>query len=494
MEETDETSIDGLVDEGRLVCLEEISPVATRLGVVLHVNVLAQSLRNLRYREVVVAIFQRPRYAPCHGPEALVIKVLDGHVAEPVPAIDTAPTVATPVVRLHCCVLDHGVEARLPVYSVCEAFQEASNLDCIVFDKTGTLTEGTEPRIVRHHNEDGSHFGEETILGLLKAVEENSGHPLARAAVRYTGSREYAAVTCLAVDEIAGKGMKASLKMVSHPDSELEAVVGNESLMLDYGIEITNALRNLLEGWKDSSYSVILVATRVVKPNTENRILSAAFAAADALRPESASVVASLQARQVDVWMLSGDNEKTAIAIGKQVGIPSTNVIAGVLPTQKAEKIKYLQQSLVKTRGGLLSRLSSQRNRATVAMVGDGINDAPALAAADVGIAVASGSDVAVQSAAFVLVHSDLRAVLTLVTLSRAVFSRVILNFFWAAVYNMIALPIAAGVLYPIKSGGSHVRLDPAWAALAMALSSISVVGSSLLLRTRIPIVGFRQR
>ena len=374
-----------------------------------------------------------------------------------------------------------------------EAFQEASSLDCVVFDKTGTLTEGTEPRIVQHKIESGSDFGEASILGVLKAMEEDSGHPLARAAVTFANSREHAVATCLAADEIAGKGMKASLKIASRPDSELEAVIGNESLMQDYGIEVTINIRNLLDEWKDSSYSVILVATRSIKPTKENWAVSAAFAAADALRSESVSVVASLQAQHVDVWMLSGDNEKTAIAIGKQVGIPSTNVIAGVLPTQKAEKIKYLQQSLVKTRGGLLSRLSSQRKRATVAMVGDGINDAPALAAADVGIAVASGSDVAVQSAAFVLIHSDLRAVLTLVALSRAVFSRVLLNFFWAAIYNVIALPIAAGVLYPIKSGGSHVRLDPAWAALAMALSSISVVGSSLLLRTRIPMIGFRE-
>jgi cation transport ATPase len=250
----------------------------------------------------------------------------------------------------------------------------------------------------------------------------------------------------------------------------------------------------LLEDWKSASYSVIVMAIRQTKPTQADWTVAAIFAAADAIRPESAAVVASLQAKGVGVWMLSGDSQKTATAVGKKIGIPSTNVIAEVLPNQKAEKIKYLQQSQAKTRTGILSRLSSQRNRATVAMVGDGINDAPALAAADVGIAVASGSDVAVQSASFVLINSDLRAVLTLVALSRAVFTRVIFNFFWAAIYNLIALPIAAGVLYPIKSSGSHVRLDPAWAALAMALSSISVVGSSLLLRTRLPLIGFRDQ
>jgi Cu+-exporting ATPase len=191
--------------------------------------------------------------------------------------------------------------------------------------------------------------------------------------------------------------------------------------------------------------------------------------------------------------MLSGDNPSTASAVGKQVGISPENIIAGVLPAEKAAKIKYLQQALKPRRGtGFQSALNNKRNRATVAMVGDGINDAPALAAADVGIAVASGSDVAVQSASFILVHSDLRAVLTLVTLSRVVFRRVILNFLWAALYNIVALPVAAGVLYPATtSGGTHIRLDPAWAALAMALSSITVVASSLLLRTGLPLVGF---
>jgi heavy metal translocating P-type ATPase len=377
-----------------------------------------------------------------------------------------------------------------------EAFQEASSLDCVVFDKTGTLTEGAEPKIVEHNIfANAATLGQDAILAILKSVEENSGHPLARAAVAFADSRSQTSVQLSSVDEIAGKGMKASFKLPNLPSStQYEALIGNESLMQDYKADIPDEAQMLLDTWKKAGYSIILLACRQALSTPGQWTVAAIFAAADPLRPEAGDVVASLQAQSVQVYMLSGDNEKTAIAIGEKVGIPPTNVIAGVLPTQKAEKVKYLQKSLLKTRGGFLSRLSHQRNRATVAMVGDGINDAPALAAADVGIAVASGSDVAVQSAAFVLVHSDLRAVLTLVTLSRAVFRRVIFNFFWAAIYNIIALPIAAGVLYPIKSGGSHVRLDPAWAALAMALSSISVVGSSLLLRTGLPGLGFRDQ
>jgi Cu+-exporting ATPase len=183
--------------------------------------------------------------------------------------------------------------------------------------------------------------------------------------------------------------------------------------------------------------------------------------------------------------MLSGDNPTTAQAVGQMCGIPKDRIIAGVLPDQKAEKIKWLQKTLP---------ASKRKKRALVAMVGDGINDSPALTTADVGIAIGSGSDVAISSAEFILISSDLRAIITLIDLSRAVFRRVLFNFGWALVYNVIAMPVAAGAFFPIMSGGHHVRLDPVWASLAMALSSVSVVCSSLLLRTRLPWVGFRAK
>jgi len=179
--------------------------------------------------------------------------------------------------------------------------------------------------------------------------------------------------------------------------------------------------------------------------------------------------------------MLSGDNEKTAKVVAEQVGISATNVIAGVLPHEKAQKIQWLQQVGTKRLESGLSRIlgGGLNQRAIVAMTGDGINDAAALSAADVSIAVGSGSDVALSSASFILVSSNLKGILTLTKLSRKVFNRVKINFFWAAIYNTTAVPIAAGVIYPI----GNARLDPVWASLAMALSSVSVVCSSLLLK-----------
>ena len=192
--------------------------------------------------------------------------------------------------------------------------------------------------------------------------------------------------------------------------------------------------------------------------------------------------------------MLSGDNPRTACAVGAMVGISRKHVIAGVLPPQKAEKAKYLQRSQLTNRSRSFFGFGHARSnqRAIVAMVGDGVNNSPALAVADVGVAVGSGSNVAISSADFVLVNSSMAKLVTLVSLSCVVFRRVKFNFGWALIYNLLALPIAVGVLYPVESNGTHIRLDPVWASSAIALGSISVICSSLLLRSGLPVVEFR--
>merc|ERR1712225_36273 len=379
-----------------------------------------------------------------------------------------------------------------------EAFQEASALDCIVFDKTGTLTEGGEPKVTNYEtvvSSDGP-VNEEETLGLLKRLEEDSTHPLAKAAVRFAVSRLITNCKAEVVEEVAGKGMKGILLVDSQPTRKIHALIGNESLMAENNVTVSVEHQELLDSWKMEGKSVILIAATEM-PNGEKlpqtHVLCAIAATADPLRPESFKVVSALRKRGIEVWMLSGDNEKTARAVASKVGIETSNVIAGVLPDQKANKIQYLQKRGTEvTSRGIWGYFREQRTRATVAMVGDGINDSPALTVADVGIAIGSGSEVAISSAGFVLVSSSLRSLPVLIDLSRAVFRRIKFNFFWAALYNMIALPVAAGVLYPINSGGSRIRLDPVWAALAMALSSISVVTSSLILRVRAPMIGFR--
>ncbi|KAF2806102.1 heavy metal translocatin [Mytilinidion resinicola] len=349
-----------------------------------------------------------------------------------------------------------------------EAFQEASSLDCIVFDKTGTLTQGGDPEVTDYEIIDGQ--GEGVALGMATKLEESSTHPIAKSLVAFCASKVNSESTLISIDEIPGKGLKGVFKPTSETTTApITALIGNETFMVDHGVVIPASTSTTLNKWKSEGKSVALFAISSTTSSADF-ILSATFAISDPLRPEAASTISSLHASGIDVWMLSGDNETTARAVGASVGIPSDHVIAGVLPSQKAEKIKYLQRTLPSPR-----KFGSRgKARATVAMVGDGINDAPALATADVSIAIGSGSDVAVSSASFVLITSDLRSITTLIRLSKKVFRRVKFNFGWALVYNLIAMPVAAGALFAVRTGGGgHVRLDPVWASLAMAMSSL---------------------
>ncbi|KAI3335531.1 heavy metal translocating P-type ATPase [Ustulina deusta] len=376
-----------------------------------------------------------------------------------------------------------------------EAFETASRIDCVVFDKTGTLTVGGEPSVTdseTYLDEGVEGKAHARLLAALRAVEENSSHPIAKAIVAYCKVQTSELISAGDVEEIPGKGLKA-LCSGNAQDESFNILVGNEALMRDFSVNISPAAATSLQTWKTEAKSIALVATKSSSPSeTETKYtLSAALSISDPIRPETATVIRSIRQSRCDVWMLSGDNAVTARAVALRVGIPENNVIAEVLPTQKFEKIKYLQ-SILKARQG--NDKENVSRRATVAMVGDGINDAPALSMADVGIAIGSGSDVAISSADFVLVNSNLTSVVTLLDLSRKVFRRIKFNFAWALVYNLVAIPIAAGCLYAVTVAGKHVTLDPVWASLAMALSSFSVVMSSLALKTRIPGVGFRAR
>jgi P-type E1-E2 ATPase len=296
-----------------------------------------------------------------------------------------------------------------------EAFQEMSQLDVIVFDKTGTLTEGQEPRV-----SDFICFAEgkeDMIKNIAAELEETTSHPLAEA-IRQFCPKKKTHLVASECEEMPGRGLKASF-------AELEsvAIIGNEEWMHDHGATVDDSLSKQLDKWKSEGKSIVLVAMRDDGEQVIEQSFGivAAFAVADVIRPNTAEVVSWFQKQDIDTWMITGDNLKTANAIASLVGIPHENVIAGVLPHEKSERVQQLQEG----------RIGNQRNtrRKVVAMVGDGINDAPALAVADVGIAIGSGSDVAISSAGFILVSSNIQSLITLRDLSRRVIKRVKFNF-----------------------------------------------------------------
>ncbi|KAF3913468.1 hypothetical protein AA313_de0204954 [Arthrobotrys entomopaga] len=381
-----------------------------------------------------------------------------------------------------------------------EAFQEASWLDAVVFDKTGTLTMGGEPEVgdavFAMDDEDDVR---KVVLGITEGLESASGHPLAKALMEYAKAQTFKSVERLSVEEVPGRGVFGTFKI---DGIEVEAYIGNEAFMHEKKVTITETVQSSLDKWKTEAKSVILLAactTSETQPTilniTTTPTVLAYFSVSDQIRPEASFVISELGKLGINVYMITGDNATTATAVARTVGIRPDHVIAGVLPHEKAEKVKYLQHAAkLRRRSGVSALFHRKRNadnvntRPRVAMVGDGINDSPALVTADAGIAIGSGSDIALSSASFILLREDLRQVLVLLELAGKVIRRVKFNFFWAAVYNVIGIPIAAGVLY----GYHRTRLDPSWAALAMAGSSVSVVCSSLLLRSQLRGVGFR--
>jgi P-type Cu+ transporter len=322
-----------------------------------------------------------------------------------------------------------------------EALETAHKLDAVVLDKTGTLTEG-KPSVTDITAFGG--FKQEDILRLSASAEKGSEHPLGEAIVNRALEQNLPLAGTENFNAIAGHGIEATIEGKS-------VLLGNLKLMRDRGVPLQELERKADE-FASQGKTPMFVAV--------DRNSAGIVAVADTLKKNSKAAVAALHRMGIEVAMITGDNRRTADAIAKQIGID--RVLAEVLPDGKADEVKKLQ---------------AEGKR--VAMVGDGINDAPALAQADVGIAIGTGTDVAMEAADITLISGDLQGVLTAIALSRATIRNIKQNLFWAFAYNTILIPVAAGVLFPFFG----ILLNPIFAAAAMGLSSVTVVSNALRLR-----------
>jgi len=324
-----------------------------------------------------------------------------------------------------------------------EVLETLENVNTLVVDKTGTLTEG-RPKLTELRPASG--FTDNDLLQLAASLEQQSEHPLARAVVEAAKERGIALVDARDFDSVTGGGVLGIVE-------GRKVVIGKPELLREQGASDVDALVSEGATLQEQGRTVVFVSV-------DGRA-AGLLAIADPIKATTADAVRELHALGLRIVMLTGDNERTARAVAKQLGIDE--VEAGVSPQQKHERIGKL-----KTTGH------------KVAMAGDGINDAPALAAADVGIAMGTGTDVAIESAGVTLVKGDLRGIVKAIKLSRLTMRNIRQNLFFAFIYNMLGVPIAAGILVPL---GIHLLLNPMLAAAAMSFSSLSVVANALRLR-----------
>ncbi|MEX1185982.1 MAG: heavy metal translocating P-type ATPase [Gemmatimonadaceae bacterium] len=319
--------------------------------------------------------------------------------------------------------------------------EEARNVGTVIFDKTGTLTLG-EFRVVHMAVAEGT--SEDDALRIAAGIESQSEHPIARGIVKTAEDRKLALPAADGFRAITGKGVAASIEGVEYH-------IGGPALLQAEDVQVPDALRAAADAAAGRGQAAIYLV--------RDRKAIAIFAVADAIREESREAIRALHERGIKVAMLTGDAQAVADAVAKELGIDT--VFAQVLPEDKASKVRELQADGSK-----------------VAMVGDGVNDAPALATADVGIAIGAGTDVAVEAGDIVLVRSDPRDIPRIVTLSRATYRKMLQNLWWAAGYNIVAIPLAAGVLY---SWG--ILLTPAVGAVFMSASTVIVAINAQLLK-----------
>lgn len=372
------------------------------------------------------------------GPEQGQMLALTAAIAVLIIACPCALGLATPTAIMVGTgkAAEHGILIRGG-----EALEQARKINAIVLDKTGTLTKG-KPSVTRVVTVNG--WEERTWLRLVAAAETASEHPLGEAVVVHARKLGLELPQVTHFGSVTGKGVQAVVE-------GYEVVAGNVALMKQYGINVQTPADDALALANQGATPVYA---------SLNGELVGVIGIADTLKAESAEAVAQLKALGLEVWMLTGDNKLTAEAIAHQVGIEQ--VLAEVLPEQKAAQVQALQAQ-----------------GKVVAMVGDGINDAPALAQAELGIAIGTGTDVAMAASDVTLIGGDLRSIVTAIALSRKTVGVIKQGLFWAFAYNVLLIPVAMGALYPFFG----LMLDPILAAGAMAMSSVSVVTNALRLR-----------
>jgi Cu+-exporting ATPase len=370
------------------------------------------------------------------GPEAKLTYGLTSAIAVLIIACPCAMGLATPTAIM--VGTGKGAENGILIRDGA-ALEHAQRITTVVLDKTGTITRG-QPAVTLVKPMPGTE--ERELLRIVAAAERGSEHPLAEAIVRHAGGLGIEAGEASTFEATAGRGVRATVDGSS-------VLVGTAPFLADAGIRTSP-----LDASDIGAVSPVFVA--------RDGELIGLIGLADTVKPASAEAVGQLQRAGLDVWLITGDRRATAEAIGAQVGIGPGRILAEVMPADKAAKVQELQAS-----------------GAVVAMVGDGINDAPALAQADLGISIGTGADVALEASDVTLVGDDLGGVPTAVRLSRATMRTIRQNLGWAFGYNVLLIPVAAGVLFPLAG----LLLNPALAAGAMALSSVSVVANSLRLR-----------
>jgi len=326
-----------------------------------------------------------------------------------------------------------------------DALEIARKVTTIIFDKTGTLTKGL-PEVTDIISLDGD---EKQVLKLAGIAEKRSEHPLAEAIIRKAEEEKIELEEPERFESFSGKGV------VAYSDGN-RILVGSRKLMSENGLGIDREIEQMIQSLEKEAKTAVIVAS--------NKKIVGVIGIADTIKESARDAIEELHRMDKKVVMITGDNWRTARAIAEKLGIDA--VIAEVLPHQKAEEVKKLQK-----KGEI------------VAFVGDGINDAPALAQADLGIAIGSGTDIAIESGEIVLMRDDLKDVVAAIQLSEKTLSKIKQNLFWAMIYNTVLIPAAAGMLYPLFS----IVFKPEWAGLAMAMSSVSVVTNSLLMKNYVP-------